>query len=88
MTAPGLTMNRRKITPVRAPSGHGRRHLDLDSPRIRAALAAVLALSPVPAFTSADLVAMIHTMTGNTDDTKAKKRESVTLPRCFSYCPL
>jgi len=38
----------------------------LDSPRIRAVLAAVLALAPGPPFTVADLAAKVHTMTGQT----------------------
>ena len=42
--------------------------VDLNRPRIRAALAAVLALSAAPAgFTVADLAAKVRTMTGQTD---------------------
>jgi hypothetical protein len=41
--------------------------VDLNKPRIRAALAAVLALSPAPSgFTVADLAAKVHAMTGRT----------------------
>ncbi len=41
--------------------------VDLNKPRIRTALAAVLALTAAPAgFTVADLAAKVHTMTGNT----------------------
>ena len=43
--------------------------LDLDSARIRAALAAVLAMAPAPAFTVADLAAKVADMTGHTDYT-------------------
>jgi hypothetical protein len=44
--------------------------VDLNKPRTRAALAAVLALSPAPdGFTVADLAAKVHTMTGHTDYT-------------------
>ena len=44
--------------------------VDLNKPRTRAALAAVLALSPPPGgFTVADLAAKVHTMTGRTDYT-------------------
>jgi hypothetical protein len=43
--------------------------LDLDSPRIRAVLAAILALSLAAAFTVADLAVKVHTMTGRTDYT-------------------
>jgi hypothetical protein len=53
-----------------APStiGHTRTGgIDVNSPRIRAVLAAVTALAPAPGgFTTADLVAKVHTMTGNT----------------------
>jgi hypothetical protein len=42
--------------------------VDLNKPRIRAALAAVLALAAAPAgFTVADLAAKVHAMTGQTD---------------------
>ena len=42
--------------------------VDLNKPRIRAALAAVLALAAAPdGFTVADLAAKVHTMTGQTD---------------------
>lgn len=40
--------------------------LDLNKPRIRAALAAVVALSAAPGFTVADLAAKVHDMTGQT----------------------
>jgi hypothetical protein len=41
--------------------------IDVNSPRIHAVLAAVTALAPAPGgFTTADLVAKVHTMTGNT----------------------
>jgi hypothetical protein len=44
--------------------------VDLNKPRIRTALAAVLALSAAPGgFTVKDLAAKVHTMTGNTDYT-------------------
>jgi hypothetical protein len=44
--------------------------VDLNKPRIRAALAAVLALSAAPGgFTVADLAAKVHAMTGNTSYT-------------------
>jgi hypothetical protein len=42
--------------------------VDLNQPRIRTALAAVLALSPaVEGFTVSELAVKVHTMTGNTD---------------------
>src|SRR5258706_10666884 len=42
--------------------------VDLNKPRIRAALAAVLALAVAPnGFTIADLAAKVHAMTGQTD---------------------
>jgi hypothetical protein len=40
--------------------------VDLDSPRIRATLAAVLTLSPAGSFAVADLAATVHAMTGPT----------------------
>jgi hypothetical protein len=41
--------------------------IDVNGPRIRAVLTAVTALAPAPGgFTTADLVAKVHTMTGNT----------------------
>jgi hypothetical protein len=41
--------------------------IDLNKPRIRTALAAVLALSPAAeGFTVSDLTTKVHTMTGNT----------------------
>jgi hypothetical protein len=40
--------------------------VDLDSPRIRAALAAVVALSPAGPFAVADLAAKVNSMTGQT----------------------
>ncbi len=44
--------------------------IDLNKPRIRAALTAVLALTAAPGgFTVADLVAKVHAITGNTDYT-------------------
>jgi hypothetical protein len=44
--------------------------VDLNKPRVRAALAAVLALSAAPGgFTVADVTAKVHTMTGHTDYT-------------------
>jgi len=44
--------------------------IDLNKPRIRTALAAVLALSPAAAgFTVSELAAKVHTMTGHTDYT-------------------
>jgi hypothetical protein len=44
--------------------------VDLNKPRIRATLAAVLALAAAPGgFTVADLTAKVHTMTGHTDYT-------------------
>ena len=43
--------------------------VDLDTPRTRAALAAVLSPGPGPPFTVADLAAKVHTMTGQTDYT-------------------
>ena len=44
--------------------------IDLNKPRIRAALAAVLALAPAPAgFTVTDLATKVHAMTGQTDYT-------------------
>jgi hypothetical protein len=44
--------------------------VDLNKPRVRAALAAVLALSVAPGgFTVADVAAKVHTMTGLTDYT-------------------
>ena len=45
--------------------------VDLNKPRIRAALAAVLALSASPAgFTVADLTGKLHAMTGQTPQTR------------------
>lgn len=44
--------------------------IDLNKPRIRATLTAVLALAAAPAgFTVADLATRVHTITGNTDYT-------------------
>ena len=44
--------------------------IDLNKPRIRATLTAVLALSAAPSgFTVADLATRVHTITGNTDYT-------------------
>jgi hypothetical protein len=44
--------------------------IDLNKPRIRSALAAVLALAPAPGgFTVQDLTTKVHTMTGHTDYT-------------------
>jgi hypothetical protein len=44
--------------------------IDLNKPRIRSTLAAVLALAPAPAgFTVTDLTTKVHTMTGHTDYT-------------------
>ncbi|MGH3752322.1 MAG: hypothetical protein ACRDRP_06420 [Pseudonocardiaceae bacterium] len=44
--------------------------IDLNKPRIRATLAAVLALAPAPdGFTVTDLATKVHTMTGQTDYT-------------------
>ena len=44
--------------------------IDLNKPRIRTAVAAVLALSPAAErFTVSEFTAKVHTMTGNTDHT-------------------
>ncbi|MGH3768133.1 MAG: hypothetical protein ACRDS0_05910 [Pseudonocardiaceae bacterium] len=64
--------------------------IDLNKPRIRAALAAVLALAAAPGgFTVADLAARVHTITPNTDYTarhaaydlrKLRGKELITKP--------
>jgi hypothetical protein len=62
--------------------------VDLNKPRTRAALAAVLALSPPPGgFTVADLAAKVHTMTGHTDYTIRQAAYDLHAPRGASLYP-
>ena len=60
---PGGTLDQRPLPAQLGASRVG--GIDVNKPRIRAALAAVLALAPSPdGFTVADLTAKVHAMTG------------------------